>query len=233
MAISNVQKFSFPDFANTIEIEENRKILENRVKDEYTGRDLKIASNILAKQDIVIQQNEYTQVKVEKIKQEYFEKGWNDCEKSHQKILKQEKADNITNILNKIETNITHICQVIERDHDNLYKDCINLSYEIATKLAGKLIDKLPNDVVLDFLERNLPLLAHVNNIKITVNPKNYEAINSYIENMKKDSAIKIDLIKNEKINIEDCEISWKNGLVKKDSKKLKNDLELIFKNNL
>lgn len=172
----NVQKFPFPDFANTIEIKEER-ISENRVKDEYTGRDLKVASDILARQDIVIKKNEYTQEKVEKIKQEYFEKGWGDCEQSHQKALEQEKVDNVTNILNKIETNLINICQTVQRNNDNLYKDCINLSYEIATKLAGKLIDKFPNDIVLDFLGKNIPLLTHARNIKVNINPKNYEAI--------------------------------------------------------
>ncbi|WP_154663845.1 hypothetical protein [Candidatus Aquarickettsia rohweri] len=44
---------------------------------------------------------------------------------------------------------------------------------------------------------------------------------------------IKIKLIKDNSISINDCKIDLGNGVIKKDTKKVKEDLEEIFKNNL
>ena len=233
MAICNVRKFPFPNFIDGVEAKEEENLLKDKIKDEYTGKDFKVASDILAKHDVAVRQNQDTQERIDKIKQKYFEKGWSECEKSYQKILEQEKKDGIANILSKIETNLINIYQTLEKDYDSLSKDCITLSYEIANKLAGKLTDRFPEDVLMDFLEKNLPLLTHASSIKVSVNPKSYEAIHAYIEDINKNSSIKVDLIEDVKINVEDCEISWKNGLIKKDIKRLKDDLEIIFKNNL
>ena len=195
--------------------------------------DLEIASGILTKKEAVVRQNEYTQDKIDEVKKEYFEKGWGEYEKSHQKILEQEKEDSIVSLLNKIETDLLNIYQTLEKDYDSLAKDCANLSYEIASKLAGKLTNKFPNDILLGFLEENLPLLAHARSVKVRVNPKNYDGIKAYMEDINKNLPMKVDLIEDTRINVGGCEVDWENGSIKKDTERLRNDLESIFENNL
>ena len=78
-----------------------------------------------------------------------------------------------------------------------------------------------------------MPLLTHANDIKVSVNPENLSHIKGYIDNVSQHSTIKIKLIEDESININDCKVDWGNGLIKKDTEKVKEDLESIFKNNL
>jgi len=101
------------------------------------------------------------------------------------------------------------------------------------SKLVGKLSEKFPNEVILDFLSKSLPLLTHANDIRVGVNPKNLPHIKSYIDDVNQNSAIKIKLVEDESIDIGDCKVDWGNGLIKKDTEKVKKDLESIFKNNL
>ena len=107
------------------------------------------------------------------------------------------------------------------------------MSYEIASKLAGKLTNKFPNDILLGFLEENLPLLAHARSVKVRVNPKNYDGIKAYMEDINKNLPMKVDLIEDTGINVRGCEVDWENGSIKKDTERLRNDLESIFENNL
>ena len=67
----------------------------------------------------------------------------------------------------------------------------------------------------------------------MNVNPENLSHIKGYIDNVSQHSTIKIKLIEDELINVNDCKVDWGNGLIKKDTEKVKEDLESIFKNNL
>lgn len=226
-----VRKFAFYHFNDDISIEENTA--KKNIKDEYTGKDLKVASDILAKKEIIVEQDHYTKEKIEILKLESFNKGWAECEVAQKKLLDKVKEDNIHNILEKIQANLANINETIESKYENLSKDCVELSYIIAEKLVGKLNKKFPNEAILEFLSRNLPLLSHTNEIKIMVNPDNFIQIEDYLNNSHRESMIKIKLIKDDLININDCKIDWGNGVIKKDTKQVKEDLEEIFKNNL
>jgi flagellar biosynthesis/type III secretory pathway protein FliH len=227
-----IKKFPFNSFSGN-KVYDNNLALKKNIKDEYTGKDLEVASNILAKKDIIVEQNEYTKEKVEALKLESFENGWAECEKAQQKLADQVKKDNTSNLLMKIESNLFNIYETIESKYDNLSKDCVELSYVIANKLVGKLSEKFPNEVILDFLSKSLPLLTHANDIRVSVNSKNLPHIKSYIDDVNQNSTIKIKLVEDEAIDIDDCKVDWGNGLIKKDTEKVKKDLESIFKNNL
>jgi flagellar biosynthesis/type III secretory pathway protein FliH len=227
-----IKKFPFNSLLGN-EGRDNDLVLKKNIKDEYTGKDLKVASDILAKKDIIVEQNEYTKERVEVLKLESFKNGWSECEKAQKKLVEQEKEGDMINLLAKIESNLLNIYETIESKYDNLSKDCVELSYVIANKLVGRLSEKFPNEVILDFLGKSLPLLTHANDIKVSVNPENLSHIKGYIDNVSQHSTIKIKLIEDESINVNDCKVDWGNGLIKKDTEKVKEDLESIFKNNL
>ncbi len=227
-----IKKFPFNSLLDN-EGRDDDLVLKKNIKDEYTGKDLKVASDILAKKDIIVEQNEYTKEKVEVLKLESFKSGWAECEKAQKKLAEQDKEGDIAGLLAKIESNLLNIYETIESKYDNLSKDCVELSYVIANKLVGKLSDKFPKEVVLDFLGKSLPLLTHANDIKVSVNPENLAHIKDYVDNVSQHSTIKIKLIEDESINVNDCKVDWGNGLIKKDTEKVKEDLESIFKNNL
>ncbi len=226
-----VKKFTFYNFNDDISIEENAT--KKNIKDEYTGKDLKVTSDILAKKEIVVEQDHYTKEKIEILKLDSFNKGWSECEVAQKKLLDKVKEDNTYSILEKIDTNLANINETIESKYENLANDCVELSYIIAEKLVGKLNKKFPNEAILEFLSNNLPLLSHTSEIKIMINPDNFIQIEDYLNNIHKDSMIKIKLIKDNSISINDCKIDLGNGVIKKDTKKVKEDLEEIFKNNL
>jgi flagellar biosynthesis/type III secretory pathway protein FliH len=227
-----IKKFSFNSFSDSKGYD-NNLALKKEIKDEYTGKNLGVASNILAKKNIVVEQNEYTKEKVEALKLESFENGWAECEKAQQKLIEHAKEDSSINLMMKIESSLFNIYETLESKYDNLSKDCVELSYVIANKLVGKLSEKFPNEVILDFLNKSLPLLTHANDIRVGVNPKNLPHIKSYIDDVNQNSTIKIKLVEDEAIDIGDCKVDWGNGLIKKDTGKVKKDLESIFKNNL
>jgi len=227
-----IKKFPFNSFSDNKGYDNNLALKKN-IKDEYTGKNLEVASNILAKKDIIVEQNEYTKEKVEALKFESFENGWAECEKAQQKLIDRTKEDSSISLMMKIESSLFNIYETIESKYDNLSKDCVELSYVIANKLVGKLSEKFPNEVILDFLSKSLPLLTHANDIRVGVNPKNLPYIKSYIDDVNQNSAIKIKLVEDESIDIGDCKVDWGNGLIKKDTEKVKKDLESIFKNNL
>ena len=227
-----IKKFPFNSLLGN-EGRDNDLVLKKNIKDEYTGKDLKVASDILARKDIVVEQNEYTKESVEVLKLESFKNGWAECEEAQKKLVEYEKKGDVVNLLAKIESNLSNIYETIESKYDNLSKDCVELSYVIANKLVGRLSEKFPNEVILDFLGKSLPLLTHANDIKVSVNPENLSHIKGYIDNVSQHSTIKIKLIEDELINVNDCKVDWGNGLIKKDAEKVKEDLESIFKNNL
>ena len=87
---------------------------ELNIKDEYTGKNLEVASNILAKKDIIVEQNEYTKEKVEALKFESFENGWAECEKAQQKLIDRTKEDSSISLMMKIESNLFNIYETIQ-----------------------------------------------------------------------------------------------------------------------
>ena len=52
---------------------------------------MKVASDILARKDIVVEQNEYTKESVEVLKLESFKNGWAECEEAQKKLVEYEK----------------------------------------------------------------------------------------------------------------------------------------------
>ncbi|MFQ3307092.1 MAG: hypothetical protein ACI8ZF_000332 [Candidatus Midichloriaceae bacterium] len=225
-----ISKYRYHDFIEVLESQDNKKVIEN-IKDEYTGKDLKIASDILANKDSSTILKKHTQEELERVKQQYFEKGWAESEKSEKTLSENKKNDNITNILSNIRDNIEKISEEIRSNYELISKDCIELSYTLASKLSSQFKeDQKQDDAIKQFLNKNLPLLTNTNTIKIKITPINYDEILKHLDTI--DIAIQIQLIKDESIDLESCEIDWGKGLIKKDQEKIKKDLESIFDNN-
>ena len=74
MKACNVQKFPFPNFINGT-VEKGEDMSETKIKDEYTGRDLEIASGILTKKEAVVRQNEYTKIRSMRSKKNILKKA--------------------------------------------------------------------------------------------------------------------------------------------------------------
>lgn len=141
-----------------------------------------------------------------------YERGYEDGRQSEEAKAANAVAAESAQIAETAQT----IIRIMDEDRRKLAVDCAKLSYVIASKLAGHLIEEHPTSLIEEFIAENLSALNEKPTLQLAVSPAIAERLEPAIQQIAADAgyAGRLVLQAKEDAASGDCLLSWADGSI-------------------
>lgn len=153
-----------------------------------------------------------------------YERGYKDGRESEE----AKAVNSIANESAKIAQTAQNVIMTMDGHRNKIAIDAAKLSYIIASKLAGYLIEQQPGALVEQFIAENLEPLNEKPTLHLSVSPSIIEKIEPQVQQLVEEAgyAGRLVLTANTVASKGDCALSWADGSIMRSTEELDREIQ-------